>query len=46
MTKAYTERSNLYTLLSYADKQTQAETDKDSSCEKLREILKLFDKHR
>lgn len=46
MTKTYTKRSNLYTLLSYGDRKTQAEIDKDSRSEISRETLKLFDKHK
>lgn len=43
MTKTYTKRSNLYTLLSYGDRKTQAEIARS---EISRETLKLFDKHR
>ena len=46
MMKAYTKRSNLYTLLSSVDRKTQTETDKDSRSEKARENMKMFDKHR
>lgn len=46
MTKTYTKRSNLCTLLSHGHRKTQVEIDKDSRSEISRETLKLFDKHR